>query len=489
MTERQRRTSRRAMAAAGIVAMALIAAACSSGSSAAKSSSSAGGSSSTPTSAGAAGGNLGLDPKNPKLYHGPAGFDLDLSKCPADYNPTQGITKDKITVAMSLPKSGPLQGFGLIADGMNSYFKYLNDKGGVAGRKIELLFKDDSYEPARTKANVDDYVSGGNVAAFTTILGTPHNLAVWDKLNELCFPQLFTSSGSPQFGDVEGHPWTTGSILDYFTAAKIWAQYLKERFPNGTTVAMLSYNSDFGKAYVKGFKAAIKGSNIKLVAEQTNEQTDPNVKAQITTLAATKAEVFIAGTTGTFCTDAMRQVAQSGWKPLEIISETCSSISQFFKPLNPATATDPHPGEGVLLISYLKDVNDAAFANDPAVKLFKDTVSAQGLDPKQTTLATGWFYAEMLEKDVERAATLNGGLTRPNMMIAARSLNFTPLFALPGLKAITNGNDDAYISEGGIMKKFTYNGGNPAYVDADGAKLINLEGQTGNYAKVLAAAG
>ena len=54
----------------------------------------------------------------------------------------------------------------------------------------------------------------------------------------------------------------------------------------GTTVALLSFNSDFGKSYVKGFKAAIKGTNIKLVAEQTHEQTDPNLKAQITTLAA-----------------------------------------------------------------------------------------------------------------------------------------------------------------------------------------------------------
>ncbi len=55
------------------------------------------------------------------------------------------------------------------------------------------------------------------------------------------------------------------------------------------------------------------------------------------------------------------------------------------------------------------------------------------------------------------------------------------------LTAKTNGTQDAYVTEGGIMKKFTYNSGSPTYVDAEGAKLINLEGQTGNYTKVLAA--
>ena len=487
MIDPRHRASRR-IAAAGLVALALTAAACSSGSGSSKGSSDSGGGSSgsSASSGGGSGaaGAEGQDTKDPKIYNGAAGFKLDLNKCPADYNPKQGITATDINVAISLPKSGPAQGFGLIADGMTSYFNYINDQGGVAGHKIHLAVKDDGYEAARTKTNIDDFIGQGDVAAFTAVLGTPNNLAVWDKLNELCFPQLFNATGAAQWGDVEGHPWTTGFQLDYFTAAKIWAEYLKERFPNGTNVALLTFNSDFGKSYLKGFKTAIKGSNIKLVAEQTHEQTDQNLKAQITTLAASKADVFIAGTTGAFCTDAMRQVAQSGWHPLEIISETCASISQFFKPLNPTTATDPHPGEGVLLVATGKDVNDVAWKDDPNVKLFKETVAKQGLDPKQTTLSTGWSFAQPVVETIKKAATLQGGLTRPNMMIAARDLNFEGLFALPGLKAIMKGNDDAYLTEGGIMKKFTYNQGSPTYVDAEGAKLINLEGQTGNFTKV-----
>ena len=130
MIDRTRRIRRRGMAA-GLVALALTAVACSSSSS----STQAGTPNSNTTGAGGTSGALGQDPKNPKLYHGAGGFELDLSKCPAEYNPTQGITATDITVAVSLPKSGPAQGFGLIADGMDSYFKYINDQGGVAGTK------------------------------------------------------------------------------------------------------------------------------------------------------------------------------------------------------------------------------------------------------------------------------------------------------------------------------------------------------------------
>jgi ABC-type branched-subunit amino acid transport system substrate-binding protein len=508
------RTTRKHQAFVGIVAFALLAAACgkdktsdsasgassstsaaSAGSTTASSTASSAAASSTTagaTTTAAAAAKLGVDAANPKLYNGAGGFKIDLSKCPSDYKIDQGITADKITVAISLPKSGAFQGFGPIQDGMDSYFKYINAKGGVGGKKIELQFKDDAYDAARTKTNVDDFIGQGNIAAFVGVLGSPNNLAVWDKLNEQCYPQLFNATGLPQWGDVENHPWTTGLQLDYFSEAKIWAEYLKGRFPNGTKVALLYQNSDFGKSYQKGFKSAVKGSKIEVVSEASLEPTAANAKDQITTLAATKAEVLVAGVSGgAGCTDSMRQVSQSDWKPLMVLSGTCSAISSFFKPLDPTTPTDPHPGDGVLLVLGGKDVTDDSQKDDPAVKLFRDTVTAQGIDPKVTpwsTVQSGWTFAEYFVKTMEKAATYNGGINRPNIMLAARDLDFVGQFALPGITTKSNGLQDAYMIEGGMMKKYTWNAGKPAYADAEGAKVINLEGQTGTFAKISAAA-
>ncbi|MEO5899793.1 MAG: ABC transporter substrate-binding protein, partial [Ilumatobacteraceae bacterium] len=89
-------------------------------------------------------------------YQGTGDFTIDPKDCPADWNPKQGITDSEIDLFMSLPSAGAFAGFGLIADGVRAYMKDINDAGGIGGRKVVLDSKDDGYQPAQTKANVDE---------------------------------------------------------------------------------------------------------------------------------------------------------------------------------------------------------------------------------------------------------------------------------------------------------------------------------------------
>ncbi len=70
------------------------------------------------------------------VYKGTGGFEIDPKDCPADWDPKQGITDTEINLFTSMPTSGPFAGFGLLGDGMKAYFKYINDNGGIDGRKI-----------------------------------------------------------------------------------------------------------------------------------------------------------------------------------------------------------------------------------------------------------------------------------------------------------------------------------------------------------------
>ena len=64
----------------------------------------------------------------------------------------QGITDTEIMFFSSMPKAGPLAGFGLIGDGIQSYFDYINEtEGGVDGRQLALEVKDDAYTPDKTQ--------------------------------------------------------------------------------------------------------------------------------------------------------------------------------------------------------------------------------------------------------------------------------------------------------------------------------------------------
>ena len=427
-------------------------------------------------------GRYGQDATTKTLYVGAGGFQVDTTKCPADWNLTQGITAQQIDLFESLPKAGPLAGFGLIADGAQSYFDYVNANGGIGGRKIVLTAKDDGYKPDVTKTNVDEALQAKKYAAMLTVLGTPNNLAVWDELNKECMPQVLNGTGAAQWGDVETHPWTTGMQLDYFSEAKLWAKWLESKFPNGAKVAAIVYNNDFGKSYEGGFKDAIKGTNLTLVKEEFHDATAPNLDNQFTSLSATNADVLLLATTGAFCTQGMAAVEKGSWHPTVVMSGTCGSIAQFFKPLIAQGLT----GKGTNIIQTFLDVNDPANANLPIVKTYNDWLpkDTPALDPKKTTYFTGWIFAWYMTEILMEANSYKGGLDRANIMIAARSIDQTSPLLIKGLTSKMDGLKDAYLTEGGQM--VTYNVTDPTKLGtfAPAGDLINLEGQLGSYATV-----
>ena len=418
------------------------------------------------------------------VYKGSGGFSIDPKKCPSDWNPKQGISDTEIDLFASLPTSGPFAGFGLLTQGANAYFKVINDAGGIGGRKIVLEAKDDGYAPDKTKTNVDEALGSNKYASLAVVLGTANNLAIWDKTNDECMPQLLNATGAAQWGDVEHHPWTTGMQLDYFTEAALWAKWLLKEHPEAKTVAEVTFNNDFGKSYAAGFKNAIKGSDLKVVDSELHEPTAPNLTNQFTTMAASKADVVLIETSGVFCTQAMSEIEKNtSWHPIVIMSGTCASLTQFFKPLIDQGLT----GKDTFLVQNYKDPNDPANADDPIVKQFHDTMTAQGLDPKQTTYATGWIFAWYMVDILKNAATYEGGLDRGNIILAARDVQETNPWLINGLTSKTNGLKDAYLTEGGQMVQYKVTDPKQFGTFVHSGDLINLEGQLGTYATVVKA--
>ena len=61
-----------------------------------------------------------------------------------------GVTDTEIKIGQTMPYSGPLSAFGTIGRAEAAYFDMINRKGGVNGRKIRLISRDDGYSPPRT---------------------------------------------------------------------------------------------------------------------------------------------------------------------------------------------------------------------------------------------------------------------------------------------------------------------------------------------------
>jgi branched-chain amino acid transport system substrate-binding protein len=356
-----------------------------------------------------------------------------------------GITKTSIKLGGSYPFSGPASAYGTIGEGAKAYFKYLNAKGGVNGRKIDFITLDDGYEPPKALQNARRLVQQDKVFAMFNTLGTPNNLAIWDFLNEQKVPQLYVATGASAWGaDVDKHPYTIGWQPNYVTEATVYADFLKKEKPNAK-VAVLYQNDGFGKDLLGGFVKGIAGSGIKVVKKESYNVTDPTVAAQVGRLARSGADTFLDITTPKFGAQAIATVAKSGWKPLHVLNNVSADKNLVLKPVGLENA------KGIVSTAYFKDPQTAQWADDPAVKEYRDALKKYSpkSDPEDAFNMYGWTVATTMAKALEQMKKP----TRASLMDAVRHMDLEQGTLLPGNKVQT-GPDDGYPLEAMQIVKF-----------------------------------
>jgi branched-chain amino acid transport system substrate-binding protein len=356
-----------------------------------------------------------------------------------------GITKTSIKLGGSYPFSGPASAYGTIGEGAKAYFKYLNAKGGVNGRKIDFITLDDGYEPPKALQNARRLVQQDKVFAMFNTLGTPNNLAIWDFLNEQKVPQLYVATGASAWGaDVDKHPYTIGWQPNYVTEATVYAGFLKKEKPNAK-VAVLYQNDGFGKDLLGGFVKGIAGSGIKVVKKESYNVTDPTVAAQVGRLARSGADTFLDITTPKFGAQAIATVAKSGWKPLHVLNNVSADKNLVLKPVGLQNA------KGIVSTAYFKDPQTAQWADDPAVKEYRDALKKYSpkSDPEDAFNMYGWTVATTMAKTLEQMKEP----TRASLMDAVRHMDLEQGTLLPGNKVQT-GPGDGYPLEAMQIVKF-----------------------------------
>jgi len=420
---------------------------------------------------------LGQDPDNPSLFHGSGGFTLDTSDCPSDWANDEGITDSEIRLFTALPLSGPIAQVGGYGQGIRSYFDYVNSKGGIDGREITLDLNDNQYQPDLTVTAVEQALQTGQYAASVGINGTPHNLAIWDDMNNECVPQVLTGAGSAEWGDVNGHPWTTpGYTLTYVAESRVQVEWLKDRFPQGAKIATLTINNDFGKQYLVGTEKAVEGTNLEVVATEYHDPAAPNLTNQFTTLAGTNADVLVLQTSGTFCTQSLANWERSAWKPLIFLPNGCIGAATV-NPLIEQGLT----GAGAFIVQNFTDIADPSVANVPFVEAYNEFLPTQDMDPKNTAFSLGWGLGWAMTQIIADASTYEGGLNRANIVLAARAFDHRIPLLLPGLTTKVNGTEDAYLQEGGQVVEYTVADPKAFGVYTPVGDVVNFEGQLGTW--------
>jgi len=360
---------------------------------------------------------------------------LSASPASAQKKYDTGATDTEIKIGQTVPFSGPASAYAGIGKTQAAYLKMINEQGGINGRKLNLIQYDDAYSPPKAVEQVRKLVEGDEVLFTFQIIGTPSNAAVQKYLNTKKVPQLLASTGASRFSDPQNAPWTIAYNPNYQSEARIYAKYILKNHPDAK-IGILFQNDDLGRDYVTGLKAGLGDKAATMIVGETSyELSDPTIDSQIVKLKSLGADLLYDASTPKFAAQAIKKVADLGWKPIHILDINASPVSATLKPAGLEISKD------IISTNYGKDPGDPQWKDDAGVKAyfaFMDKYYPEG-DKLNTVNIYGYSTAELL---VHILRQCGDDLTRENIMRQATSLkNYTGSLALPGMSAHTSPTD------------------------------------------------
>jgi branched-chain amino acid transport system substrate-binding protein len=245
------------------------------------------------------------------------------------YDP--GASDTEIKLGQTAPYSGPVSAYGIVGQAAAAYFKMVNDKGGINGRKVTFISVDDGFSPPKTVELTRRMVEQDKVLAIYSPIGTAPNASIQQYLNDEKVPHLFVPSGASRFANPKEFPWTLPWLPTYITEGAIYARHIIKTKP-GAKVAVLYQNDDSGKDFLAGFRSGFGPEAGKyIVATASHETTDPTIDSQIISLKASGADVLAIMTSPKFAAQAIRKAAELGWKPQRYLATVSNSVAGTLK--------------------------------------------------------------------------------------------------------------------------------------------------------------
>lgn len=221
-----------------------------------------------------------------------------------------GVTANKILLGQSAALTGPAAQLGIqMRNGIKAYLNYVNEKGGVHGRRIELITLDDGYEPSRSAPNTKKLIEEVKVFALIGYVGTPTMAAAMP---------IHTQAKVPLVG-----PYTGAEILRVPFNRYIFhvrASYYDETERiikqvvsiGGKNIAVFYQNDSYGQAGLKGVELATQRRDMKISALGTVERNTIDVAAAVKAINAVKPDAVVMISAYTSCAEFIRQMKKAG---------------------------------------------------------------------------------------------------------------------------------------------------------------------------------
>src|SRR5579875_3667576 len=272
-----------------------------------------------------------------------------------------GVTATSITFGTHQPLTGPAApGSSEIAPASQAFFDYVNAHGGVYGRKIKLIIKDDAYNPTNTVNVVHQLVLQSNVFGIFEGLGTPTHTKVVGFLNASKIPDIFVASGCPCWDLGAKQPYTFGWQPNYTIEGKILGQYIKQHFGNAK-VGVLYQNDDFGNGGLAGIEDEVPAADI--VSKQPYQSGTTSLATQLTAIKASGAKVLVDFTVPIYTAIGQLTAFKLNYHPQLVVSSVGIdpiTVGGLLKTISKGAASGTALIEGAITDGYLPSSSDTS---------------------------------------------------------------------------------------------------------------------------------
>jgi branched-chain amino acid transport system substrate-binding protein len=328
-----------------------------------------------------------------------------------------GVTASSITFGTHQPLTGPVApGYSEISAASQAFFKYVNAHGGVFGRKINLIVKDDAYNPTNTVNVVHQLVLQNKVFGIFHGLGTPTHTKVVSYLNAEKIPDLFVASGCPCWDDGTKQPYTFGWQTQYTIEGKILGQYIKQHFA-GKKIGILYQDDDFGQGGLAGIEDEVPASDI--VSKQSYQPGTTTLSSQVASISSAKADVMVDFTVPIYTAIAQLTAFKIAYKPQLVVSSVGIdpyTVGGLLKSISKGKASGTALIEGAITDGYIPSSGDSS---NPWVQLFmKVHAQYDASEPFDGNTMDGMASAYTLVQALQAAGK---NLTRQGLVNAINS--------------------------------------------------------------------
>jgi len=320
-----------------------------------------------------------------------------------------GVTDDSILVGCSNSFSGPLvyPGTQLVNNGLEAYFGYVNDRGGVHGRKILTQYYDDGYKPQNAVANTKRLVDQDKVFAIVASQGTGAVMATVKFLTQNKVPLIFPFQGVP----ITGQKTIFTSFTPYPNQSELVVTWLV-KVKGFKRIGILYQDDKYGYTFRDPAKKTLAKHGLKLAAAESYKRGAKDLSAQVAKLSKAKLDACLLVATPPPGAAFLKEAHKQGWKDTKIISSGPLTDEKYIN-------LSGGVGEGIWGLSLWPD---PVHSNDPAVVEYREILEKYGKDRDKTPnrySLYGYYYAKLFVAGLQRAGR---DLTRESYIAALEGI-------------------------------------------------------------------